>query len=103
MRAWMGLLATLFACGDTPLPKIGGDAGIDGPSDAKACFGSFVSVCFTTFADVPTMPMMLPGDTIDTGLSPVCDQRNDQMEQYCVIAGAGITLTAGGTLRAYGS
>jgi hypothetical protein len=78
----------------------------DGKPDASStCFGSFVKVCFTTLADVPKMPVMLPIDDtieIDTDSSPMCDQHNDRNE-YCVVAGAGFTLAAGKSIRSYGT
>ncbi len=74
------------------------------PDAVPRCFGSFVTVCFTTLADVPTMPAMIPGGStaIDTGSSPMCDQHNDQVANCCVIAGAGVKLSAQ-TVRAYGA
>lgn len=42
----------------------------------------------------PTELVALTEDTnIDTDVSPICDQQNDQKEHYCVIAGAGFTST----------
>jgi hypothetical protein len=76
------------------------------PDAPSTCFGSFVTVCFTTLADVPTLPVILPIDLtieIDTDSSTMCDQHNDQMGNYCVIAGAGFTLAAGQSIRGYGS
>jgi hypothetical protein len=112
MKAWMALLVVIPACGFNSDGNNPGDGG--GPPDAPpTCFGSFVTVCFTTLADVPKVPAMLPGDlTIeidtDTGTSTttpplMCDQHNDQMGNYCVIAGAGFTLAANHSIRAYGT
>jgi hypothetical protein len=81
-------------------------------SDASRCFGSFVRVCFDSRADVPTMPVMITDATTeidtDTGTSNstpplTCDQHNDQMANYCVVAGAGFTLAANQSIRGYGS
>jgi hypothetical protein len=105
MRTWMVLLAMSFACAYPPLPALTGDGG--GIPDAPpTCFGSFVRVCFTTPADVPTMPAMLPSDLtieIDTGSSPLCDQNNDQKGDFCVVAGAGFTLATDQSIRGYGT
>jgi hypothetical protein len=76
------------------------------PDAPSTCFGSFTKVCFTTLADVPTMPVILPIDLtieIDTDSSTMCDQHNDRMNDYCVIAGAGFTLAAGQSIKGYGS
>jgi hypothetical protein len=76
------------------------------PDARSTCFGSFVKVCFATLADVPTLPVILPIDLtieIDTDSSSLCDGHNDQMNNYCVIAGAGFTLAANQSIRAYGS
>ena len=76
------------------------------PDAPPRCFGSFVKVCFTTLADVPTMPLMLPSDNtieIDTDASPLCNQHNDRKDEYCIVAGAGFTLAANKSLRGYGS
>jgi hypothetical protein len=101
----MALLAVLPACGfhsgDTDDKK---DSGT--PDASTTCFGSFVPVCFTTRDNVPKMPAMLPADLtieIDTDSSPMCDQHNDQMGNYCVIAGAGFTLPANQSIRGYGT
>src|SRR5512140_1223518 len=51
-----------------------------GPPDASLCFGSFITVCFSNPADVPTAPPQLPAGPlieVDTGSSPLCDQHND--------------------------
>ena len=74
------------------------------PDAASRCFGSFDVVCFNTLADLPKAPVILTEDlTIDTGSSTMCDQHNDQMTRYCVVAGAGFTLSAFTTIRAYGT
>jgi len=76
------------------------------PDASSTCFGSFVTVCFTTVADVPKTPPMLPSDNtieIDTDASPLCDQHNDRKDEYCIVAGAGFTLAATQSLRGYGS
>jgi hypothetical protein len=98
----MALLAVIPACGFES--KGNNDGGM--PDAASTCFGSFTPVCFTTVADIPTMPAMLPSDLtieIDTDSSTMCDQNNDQMGNYCVIAGAGFTLAANQSIRGYGS
>src|SRR5437868_1772695 len=91
MRPWMALLAMVPACGfQSPAAKDGGDSGTT--PDASLCFGSFDTVCFNMLADLPKTPMMLTEDlTIDTGSSSMCDQHNDQMNAYCVIAGTSFT------------
>jgi len=111
MRLWIVVLATFPACGFHSPVAGGGD--VDGaivdaspdvgasPSDALGlCFGTFPTVCFSSAANAPTAAVTLTGD-IDTGASTLCDQHNDQMGRYCVIAGTAMQLPAG-TVRAYG-
>jgi hypothetical protein len=101
----MVLLAMSFACAYPPLPELTGDGG-GMPDVPPTCFGSFVRVCFDSLANVPTMPAMLPSDLtieIDTDSSPLCDQNNDRKGDFCVVAGAGITLAATKSIRAYGT
>jgi hypothetical protein len=106
MRLWMAaLLAVGSACG---FSSSGDDAGggDDGGTTKGPCFGSFVTVCFTTSEDVPKTPAMLPSDLtieLDTDSSPLCDQHNDRKDDYCVIAGAGFTLAVNQSINGYGS
>jgi len=102
MKAWIALVLMIPACGGGGSAKP--DANVDGPPEAQTCFGSFVTVCFTTLGDVPAKPVMLTADlTIDTTASSMCDQHNDQMAKYCVIAGSSFMLSAGKTIRATGT
>jgi hypothetical protein len=69
------------------------------------CFGSFDldRICFSV---LPAMPVTLaPTAPIDTDHSAMCDPNvnNENMGKFCVISGAGLTLPAGNTLRAFGS
>jgi hypothetical protein len=102
-------LALVTACGfNSPSGNQNGsggmiDARVDAPPDAQQCFGSFVKVCFTTSVDIPTAPVPLNDVNLDTGDLNMCNQRNDQAGTYCVVAGAGLVLDAGKTLRAYGN
>jgi hypothetical protein len=99
MKAWIALCMMIPACGGGGSAKP--DAKMEEPPDAQACFGSFPAVCFT---EVPTKPVMLTADlTIDTSASAMCDQHNDQMAKYCVVAGTSFTLAAAKTIRATGT
>jgi hypothetical protein len=99
----MALLAMVPACGfQSSAAHDGGDD--SGTPNGPRCFGSFVTVCFTTLADVPTKSVMVLDDLpIDTGSWSMCDQHNDQMTKYCVVAGTSFTLSPSKTIRAYGS
>jgi hypothetical protein len=108
MKAWMALLVVSPACGFNSDGNNPGDGG--GTPDAPpTCFGSFVRVCFDSLADVPTMPAMLPSDlmieidTDSTDSSTLCNQNNDREGDFCVVAGAGLTLAADQSIRGYGT
>jgi len=47
-------------------------------------------------------PPTLAAD-VDTDTSSLCNKRNDQAGNYCVIAGTSITIASGMTLRAHGT
>jgi hypothetical protein len=80
------------------------DAGVDAPPDAaQLCFGSFVQVCFTAASDVPTAAVSLNDRDLDTDDVNMCNQRNNKAGSFCVVAGDGLVLDAGKTLRAHGS
>lgn len=116
----MSLLAFVPACGfqSNASPGLGPDAAApvdaspadDSATDASTvdalpgqtatCFGTLPKVCFTT-AFVPNQARTLTSD-IDTTSTVTCDTHNDQ-PTYCVVAGTGITLPAGTTIRAYGT
>ena len=91
--------SALRVCEDESAP----DGGTTAPP--SRCFGSFVTVCFTTLVDVPKMPLTLTDNPeVDTDLpSPLCNQKNDKKDDYCVVAGAGFTLPATNSIRGYGS
>ena len=77
------------------------DAAIDARPDAQQCFGSFVSVCLSVLPSAPFALGAADADLdIDTGSSALCDSRTTD---YCVLAGTGISIAAGRTLRAHGS
>ena len=82
MAVRMVLLAVLSACGfQTPA------------SNAGACYGSLVRVCFPT---EPTAPRAFNQElTLDTDSTDpaVCDQDNDKAASYCVIAGTTFELS----------
>lgn len=98
----MALLALAPACGFSTGTTPGDDSGtpiIDAMPDAERCFGSYVKVCFTSTAPVAGLTL---NDDIDTDGS-ICNTGNDQTTPYCVVAGAGLTIPTGKTIRAYGS
>jgi len=109
----MALLAVIPACGfHSSESKDGGDD--DGTPGSPRCFGSFVKICFTALADVPTMPLTITDATTEintatgisngTGTPPLmCDQHNEQKDEFCVVAGAGLTIPANKSIRGYGS
>jgi hypothetical protein len=68
----------------------------------QMCFGSFDldKICFSV---IPTMPVTIDDMKINTDDLTMCDPNNDQKGKYCVIAGAGLTLHEGKTIRAFGS
>jgi hypothetical protein len=106
MKACVIVFVTLGACGYPPLKDLSDDANAGAPPDVAVCFGSFVRICFQSASNVPTMPVMLPDVSIveiDTDIASLCDQNNDHASAYCVVAGAGFTLPANRTIRAYGS
>jgi hypothetical protein len=99
----MALLAVLPACGFHSSNNDGGGDDGGGTLDTSFCYGSFVRVCFPT---APASQKVL--DTIDintdaTDASSQCDQKNDQKDRYCVIAGAGFMLPGGTKITAHGS
>jgi hypothetical protein len=64
----------------------------EAPIDAAQCFGTFVRVCFSSAAAIPTAPKMLGDVDIDTDATDAtshCNQENDQAAHYCVVAGPG--------------
>ena len=92
--SWSVFLVAISACGFPRPPDVPDDG-----SDAAGCYGSFVRICFST---PPTTLVALTENTdIDTDASPICDQQNDQMTHYCVVAGAGFTSTK--KISAHGS
>jgi hypothetical protein len=105
MRSWPLLLVVTTACG-FPMPAdVGDDAMPDAdaelPQDTTVCYGAFVRVCFLA---PPSEPVTLTADTdIDTDASSICDKHNDQMDHYCVIAGAGFSLIDNSIITAHGS
>jgi len=83
--------------GMTPL-----DAGSDGTS--PVCFGKVFPICLSAVPSSPrTFQVSTSIDTDSTGSASECDQNNDQVANYCVITGAGLTLPVGATLTAHGS
>src|SRR5262245_4515741 len=73
----------------------GADSGTGTPDAAVTCYGSFIKVCFDSVTDVPKAALTLDASTaIDTGASSMCDQHNDRKNEFCIIAGAGLTLPA---------
>ena len=70
------------------------------------CYGAIVHVCFDSPSVIPGTPKNLKVDTdIDTdSLDPgMCNQENDQKLNYCVFAGAGVSLMMGRKVTAHGS
>ncbi|NVB77411.1 MAG: hypothetical protein HOV81_03370, partial [Kofleriaceae bacterium] len=67
------------------------DAMPDAPPDARACWGTFVSTCFTT---LPSGDLTLPG-TLDTSSAATCTQIKQQTDgpDLCVIAAQTIHVT----------
>jgi hypothetical protein len=106
MRLWMVFLALLPACGfHAPEIGDGGNGGENVPPDAQACFGSFDldKICFSV---VPSMPVAIVDDMpINTEDTAACNPNvtGANKDKYCVIAGAGFTLAAGKTIRAFGT
>ncbi len=106
MQAWMACCLSVAACGYPPLDRLVGDANSGGPPpDAQACFGSFDldKICFSV---IPSMPVTTAGDApINTDDTAACNPNvtGANKDKYCVIAGAGFTLAAGKTIRAFGS
>ena len=105
MRLWMALAALLPACGfgSDAHNDAGGDD--DAPNDAQQCFGSYLKVCFTSGAAIPTLAKMFGDIDINTDdtSGAQCNQLNDQASNYCVVAGAGFTLMSGKRLTAHGA
>jgi hypothetical protein len=101
----MACCLSVAACGYPPLDRFVVDANSGAPPDALACFGSFDldKICFSV---VPSVPMTTAGDApINTDDTAVCNPHvtGANKDTYCVIAGAGFTLAAGKTIRAFGS
>lgn len=109
MRLWMALLALGPACGFSSNPSLPMDAPADtAPVDTapRLCFGSFVQMCFNDVGAVPTDPFPLGVATIpdiNTDISTLCNPNLDVSGDYCILAGAGFTIAANQTLRAYGN
>lgn len=110
-RSWLAVSAILPALGCSPFHGGGEslDAAVDAsidttppPPDAQQCFGSYVSICFNSGADVPSAPKILSGD-ISTDDVQLCDQHNHQSADYCVVTGRGISIADNVIVRAYGS
>ena len=103
MRRRAGWIAfALIGCrvGFDEVPPDGSVDAIDAMPDAAGCFGSQVKVCFDV---LPRGPVMLDADTdIDTERSPLCDQHNDRMVEFCVVAGTDFTLSSGAMIRGHG-
>lgn len=93
MRRWPAVLALLPACGFSSSDRDG--------SDVPRCHGSYLQICFSSAADVPVAPVTVP-QLVDTD-GPACDQHNDQAGDYCVVAGAGVTVPQGKPVRAFGT
>jgi hypothetical protein len=92
----------LSACSYPPLPRAIGDEVLDAspevdtplPVDAQVCFGTttLVRVCLES---PPTKPLTISGPTqIDTADLRVCARTTSGAENYCVLAGTDISITA---------
>ncbi|HEX2687748.1 MAG TPA: hypothetical protein VHN14_14075 [Kofleriaceae bacterium] len=100
MRLWIAILATLSACGFNSPGH--GDGGTGAEQLEPVCLGTFAKVCLE---HPPTMPLMVAGAPleIDTASSSLCDQQNDQKQNVCVVAAAGLTIPSGQSIHAYGT
>lgn len=97
MRPWLIFLMVSSACGFPRPQDVPDDSGTH--PDAAGCYGSFVPICFL---NIPAALVALTENTdIDTDASPICDQQNNQILHYCVVAGAGFTSTK--KISAHGS
>lgn len=110
MRSWMALWLVVTACGDPGLDKLAADAsnaGSEGgavPPDAQTCFGT-LGLDVICFSAAPAVPVTTVSNVpINTDNVAMCDPHviGPNKDRYCVLAGAGFTLPAGQTLRAYG-
>src|SRR5450432_1300695 len=72
----------------------------DGPPPGVTCFGTgFGKTCFAT---VPTAPMTLDAQQINTDSSPLCATNVETNPPWCVIAASDLTISAG-TISAIGN
>jgi hypothetical protein len=102
----MVLLALAPACGfSSPSGPPIIDAMPDVPPDASLCYGAIVHVCFDSPAVIPGTPKNLTEDTdIDTDStdSATCNRQNNLKDDYCIFAGAGVSLMTGKKITAHG-
>jgi len=110
----MALIAAVPACGfprPAHVPEDGNlgpdrgdvDASNDDGSEAGTsfCYGSFARVCFPTA--LTNVVFVQNSIVVDTDGSSMCDMTHDRTDRYCMIPGASFTISAGASLRAYGS
>lgn len=91
------VLAAAPACG-YPSPQALGDGGTQ--PDASLCYGSYLKVCFSSPGDIPAAPLTLR-DLVDTD-GAMCNPHHDRASDYCIVAGAGVTVPTRETVRVFG-
>ena len=85
--------------GNQPPADAGTDTPIVPPVDALVCYGTgTVKICL---AAVPTQPMTIGDQTLDTGVPAMCATTVTGGDNYCVVVAT--TITISGTLRATGT